>query len=205
MHKGVILLVEASDKEEALNEVESFLEPYGEGFVWDWYQIGGRWNNTLAPKDKLDMFKEKCDSILSKNEHGWLTQNEIDSKQELLQKAWEECGLEGNNNYCNHYNLPEDGNVYDIVPLKDCIDVVKEWCKDLDKEREELWNKLVQAKEESKEGKWDSTGYLAGQYRDAQYGNFCFDSNVYNVTEELAEDIPDNIEEYFAVMVDMHN
>lgn len=164
MHKGVILLVKASDKEEALSEVESFLEPYGEGFVWDWYQIGGRWNNTLAPKDK-----------------------------------------QGNNNYCDHYSLPEYGNVYDIVPLKDCIDVVKEWCKDLDKEREELWDKLVQAKEEAKEGKWDSTGYLAGQYRDAHYGNFCFDSNVYNVTEGLAEDIPDNIEEYFAVMVDMHN
>ena len=66
-------------------------------------------------------------------------------------------------------------------------------------------NEDILAKEEAKEGKWNSIGYLAGQYRDAQYGNFCFDSNVYNVTEGLAENIPDNIEEYFAVMVDMHN
>ena len=70
MHKGVILLVKTLDKEEALNEVESFLEPYGEGDVWDWYRIGGRWNNTLAPKDKLDIFKEKCDTILVKEEYG---------------------------------------------------------------------------------------------------------------------------------------
>ena len=38
MHKGVILLVKTLDKEEALNEVESFLEPYGEGDVWGAYR-----------------------------------------------------------------------------------------------------------------------------------------------------------------------
>ena len=204
MHKGVILLVKASDKEEALSEVESFLELYGEGDVWDWYQMGGRWNNTLAPKDKLDLFREKCKGILTREEYG-ITQNEINSKQELLQKAWEECGLEGNNKYCDHYALPEVGNTYDIVPLKDCIETVKEWCKNLEEEKEQLWNKLLKAKEEAKEGQWDSTGYLAGQYKDAQYGNFCFDSNVYDITTQQAETIPENIEEYFAVMVDMHN
>ena len=204
MHKGVILLVKASDKEEALSEVESFLEPYGEGDVWDWYQIGGRWNNTLAPKDKLDLFREKCKSILTREEYG-VSQNEIDSKQELLQKAWEECGLEGSNEYCDHYDLPEAGNMYDIVPLRNCIETVKEWCKNLEEEQEQLWNKLLKAKEEAKDGQWDSTGYLAGQYKDAKYGNFCFDSNVYDITTQQAETIPENIEEYFAVMVDMHN
>lgn len=54
MHKGVILLVKAESKENALEQVKDFMEPYGEGFVWDWYQIGGRWNNELAPKDLVD-------------------------------------------------------------------------------------------------------------------------------------------------------
>ena len=72
MHKGIILLVKTKNKEDVLSLVEQFLEPYGNGDVWDWYQIGGRWNNTLAPKDKLDNFRKKCDEILVKTEHGWI-------------------------------------------------------------------------------------------------------------------------------------
>ena len=37
MHKGVILLVKAQDKEEAKQEVSNFMEQYGDGDVWDWY------------------------------------------------------------------------------------------------------------------------------------------------------------------------
>ena len=51
MHKGVIILVEAEDRQDAMNKVEDFLEPYGDGDVWDWYSIGNRWHNTLAPAE----------------------------------------------------------------------------------------------------------------------------------------------------------
>lgn len=205
MHKGVILLVKTRDKEEILSLVDQFLEPYGNGDVWDWYQIGGRWNNTLAPKDKLDNFKKKCDEILVKTEHGWISQQKVDSKQEQLQKAWEECGLEGLNSYCNHYGLGEEGNTYDIVSLKDCIDTVKEWIKDLEKEKEEVYEKMIQARSDAKEGKYDMSGYYAGLYKDAQYQNFCFKTNVYNISTDEAETIPEDIEEYYAVMLDIHN
>ena len=206
MHKGVILLVKSTDREEILSEVEKFMEPYGDGNVWDWYRIGGRWNNTLAPKDKLEKFQKKCDEILVKDEeHGFLSQKEVDNKQDLLQKAWEEVGLEGENSYCNHYNLPHEGNIYDIVKLTDCIETVKSWCRDLEREKVDIWEKMVDAKEKADKGEYDMSGYFAGQYKDAQYGSFCFESNVYNISEWKAEKIPDNIDEYYAIMVDMHN
>ena len=59
MHKGVILLIAVESKDDALEEVEGFLERYGDGNVWDWYQIGGRWNNTFAPKELKDKFDKK--------------------------------------------------------------------------------------------------------------------------------------------------
>ena len=204
MHKGVIILTQANSKEEALGNVENFLESY-EGEVWDWYQIGGRWNNTLAPKDKLNLFNEQANLILVRNEQGWLSQQEIDDKQEQLQKIWEKCGLEGLNPYCDHYKLSSEGNTYDIVPLANCIDIVKEWCKDLEKEKEELWDKLLEAKEKANAGEYDSTGYYAELYKNAQYENFSFESNVFNAAEYIAEEVPEDIENYYAVMVDLHN
>jgi hypothetical protein len=49
------------------------------------------------------------------------------------------------------------------------------------------------------------SAYYAARYSDAAYGNFCFDTNVYNITECEAESIPEDIESYYAVVVDMHN
>ena len=139
MHKGIIILVKAENREDAKCKVDEFMESYGNGDVWDWYTVGGRWNGNLAPKEKLEKFTEKVNKILVKSEEGWLFQSEVDKKQEDLQKAWEECGLEGLNSYCNHYKLDDDGNVYDIVPLESCLSTVQEWMRDLTKEKEELW------------------------------------------------------------------
>lgn len=50
MHKGVILLVEAEDSSGAIDKVNEFMERYGEGDVWDWFVIGGRWSGLLNNK-----------------------------------------------------------------------------------------------------------------------------------------------------------
>lgn len=150
MHKGLILLVKAEDKSEAIEKVNDFMEPYGDGDVWDWFSIGGRWNNTLAPKELKEKWDEEAKKILPKNEHGWLYQNDIDKNQDALQKAWEDLGLKGKNQYCNHYNLGSDGNYYDCVPLPECIDTVKEWVKDLGKEADELFEKLTEERQKKK-------------------------------------------------------
>jgi hypothetical protein len=207
MHKGVILLTEAFDKNEALDNVHNFLEPYGNGDVWDWYQIGGRWNNTLAPKELIDQFHIKVDNeiLIKKEGFPFISQQQVDENQEKLQQAWEELGLKGLNNYCNHYNLPDEGNTYDIVKLSDCVETVKEWLRDIPKALQETWDDMVKAREESKEGKYSMVGYYAGIYKDLDYGNFSFETNVYNIDENEPEKIPKDIEGWWAIMVDMHN
>lgn len=43
MHALHLLAVEAEDKDEALELVDTYLEPFGDGLVWDWWAVGGRW------------------------------------------------------------------------------------------------------------------------------------------------------------------
>lgn len=207
MHKGVILLIAVESKDDALEEVEGFLERYGDGNVWDWYQIGGRWNNTFAPKELKDKFDQKVNSeILVKLEgKPWISQQQIDDNQELLQSTWEELGLLGNNPYCNHYHLPNEGNIYDVVKLASCVETVKEWIRDSNKEAEELFKKIVKSREKAKEGEYDMSGYYAKQYSDIIGGYFSFETNVYNISTGEAELLPEDIDNYYAVMVDMHN
>jgi hypothetical protein len=44
MHFNHIVVVKANDKKDAIQKAEEFLEPYGKGDVWDWFEIGGRWS-----------------------------------------------------------------------------------------------------------------------------------------------------------------
>lgn len=207
MHKGVILLVKASDRDEAIEKVNDFMEPYGNGDVWDWFEIGGRWNNTLAPKELVDQFNIKVDNhILKKEEHGFISQKQVEEKKAELQAAWEELGLKGLNPHTDHYKLPSDGNEYDAVPLSECIDTVKDWIQDLGKVADEYFEKLVEERQKEKAGeKGSMSAYYAGLYKDAAYQNFSFESNVYDVDTDAAETIPEDITGYYAVMVDMHN
>jgi len=209
MHKGNILLVKSNDKESALEKVNEFLEPYGNGKEWDWFAIGGRWHNSLAPKEKKDSWNKKAESILPKREGGMIYSSDVETFAAELQEAWESEGLNGNNPHYSNYKLPEDGDYYDVIPLHDCIDTVKGWVKDIAKEKNKLWDKMVEARNEEVEKNMANnhgmTGYFAGEYYDLDYGKFCFESNVYNITREEAETIPENITGYFAIMVDLHN
>lgn len=204
MHKGVILLTKASDINEALNKITEFLEPYGDGEVWDWYQIGGRWQNTLAPKDLKSKWYDIIKTFIKQEEWG-ISQQEIKNNAVRLQEEWEKLGLLGNNPYADHYSLPTDGNAYDVVLLEDCLPTVKDWVKDVKEEMANTWNEMVKAKEEAADGKYDMSGYYAGIYRNLHYGNFSFENNVFNIDDYTAEEIPGDIEGWYAVMVDMHN
>lgn len=204
MHKGVILLTQASDRDEAISNVEEFLEQYGDGDVWDWYQIGGRWQNTLAPKDLKEKWYENIKTFLKEGEWG-IMQSDIDNNAEALQNSWETLGLLGSNPYSNHYNLGTKGNYYDAMLLSDCLPTVKDWVKDVAKEKIELWEKLIEAKGKAERGEYDMSGYYAGLYRDLDYGSFCFECNVFDTDNFESETIPEEIEGWWAVMVDMHN
>lgn len=209
MHKGVILLMKADNKEDALSQANTFMndDGRGDGNVRDRYVVGWRWNSILNPKH--DEFTEKAKEILKPDTHWYITQNLVDSNQDNLQKLWEDMWQAGPNPYSNHYALPNDGWLYDIMELKDCIDVVKEWVWDLEKEAQENWDRMIKEKEnemsQDKPSYATMSAYYAWKYRDAKYWNFCFESNVYNIEESEAEKIPEDITWYRAVMIDMHN
>jgi hypothetical protein len=207
MHKGVILLTEANTRDDAIDRVTKFLEPYGDGRVWDWYQIGGRWHNTLAPEDKLNEFQTYVTDLLKEQDCNidFISQKDIDRNAEEIKGKWEALGLKGKNPYSfNQYLMDgEDKSDYNAVPLEDCFVTVKQWVVNIELEKEKAFNDLV--KERATGDAFSLDGYYADRYANLDYRRFCFDSNVYDITEQIGEQIPDNIEDYWAVMIDLHN
>lgn len=209
MHKGVICLTQAADRDEAISNVESFLEQYGDGDVWDWYVIGGRWSGTLNAKTKE--FFEKAAKLFKdaypENNHDFLTQNMVNEQAIPLQKIWEDMGQTSKNPYSRDQYKDVTGDD-DAVLLSDCIEVVNEWKKDMNAEAEEMWAKMVEARENEKENPTATmSAYYAGLYRDLKYDSFSFESNVYDIVNHTnnPEEALKEPEKWFAVMVDMHN
>lgn len=207
MHKWVILLTKATDRAEAVGNAHEFLSEFQDK-VWDRYQIWGRRTSTLAP-DVEKFYKFASTQMKNESWFGFSTKD-VEEKQPELQAEWERMWMEWPNPYADHYSLPNDWGVYDVMPLKECQEVVKSWIRNLDEEKEKLWEQMIEAKESAKQNEngnkySDMSWYYANRYAEAQYGSFCFDSNVYDITVDLWEEMPKDIEWYRAVMVDMHN
>ena len=205
MHKAVICLTKASDRDEAISNVESFLEEYGDGDVWDWYVIGGRWSGTLNSKSKE--FFEKAEAHFKKmypDKGEFLSTKMVQEQTQALELIWESLEGVGSNPYARS-SYDDFGNDDDIVPLSTCIDVVKEWTKDLNQEAENYWAKMLEAKKP--ESEHDMSAYYANRYAEAKYDEFCFESNVYDIENETNNPTQalEEADEYFAVMIDMHN
>lgn len=70
MHFVHMLAIEADDKDHAREQVDTFLAEYGDGKVWDWYEIGGRWDgaldgeNILRYSDKPEVFKTAVEDAI---------------------------------------------------------------------------------------------------------------------------------------------
>jgi len=195
MHKGIILLVKG---ESPLEKVREFLDEYKDN-VWDWYQIGERWNQSLAPM--FEKFEKEVKKILNIDKNGMISQKEIDSKQSELQVLWKSLNGKGSNPYCNNYKLPETGNFYYILPLKDCINTVKKWQQTIqdcikEEKKAEYWI--------TRYNDWNMYGYLLGKAANLYQQKFCFDCNVFNI-ESYDYNIPNDIENYHAIMIYIHN
>lgn len=216
MHKGVILLLKATDREDAISQVDSFMVEYQDQ-VWDWWVYGGRWNGTLAPVEQSKLWKTFAENLLNTGGRGFISQADVDNHQAELQGEWERLGLEGQNPYCNHYDLPKTGGNYDIVPLVDCIQTVKEWWQDPyeagQKEEEEAkkWRlrkrdggKLRDDMTDEQIKKDTMYGYILGCAAKLYHQDFSFECNVYNI-EENDFSIPEELSGWYAVMIDMHD
>jgi hypothetical protein len=205
MHKGVILLMKASDKDEVLEKTQAFMVQHGDGDVWDWYVIGGRWSGTLNSKSKE--FFEKAEAHFKKmypDKGEFLSTKMVQEQTQALELIWESLEGVGLNPYARS-SYDDFGKDDDIVPLSTCIDVVKEWTKDLNEESKKYWEKMLEAKKP--ESEHDMSAYYANRYAEAKYDEFCFESNVYDIENETnnPSQALEEVDEYFAVMIDMHN
>jgi len=218
MHKGIIILTQAEHRDEALTNVEVFLDMYKDQ-VWDWYAIGNRWHNALAPKDKLKEFnewvrKEFSDAFIE--EHGGYQPQKLETPEnrEKIQNKWQELGLKGINSYYSGFGfgLDDSEDDYNVIPLRDCIDTVKEWVRDLDKEIENEWKEMVEIKNEMNENEdkrkllKSTLAYKSKKFSEVVGDYFSDNSNVYDETTGYGERIPneEDIDKYWAVMVDIH-
>jgi hypothetical protein len=205
MHKGVILLTKASDKDEAIENANTFLEGYGDGDVWDWYVIGGRWSGTLNPKSSKFFLKAEAHFKKMYPDKGeFLSTKMVQEQTQALELIWEEIGGEGSNPYARS-SYDRDGDDDDALPLSNCVRVVTEWTKDMNAEAETFWTKMLEAKKPDSEH--DMSAYYANRYAECKYDEFCFESNVYDIDEQTNNPSTalENVDQYFAVMVDMHN
>jgi hypothetical protein len=208
MHKGIILLVktddfEGVDREWLLNAVQEFMSGY-QDTVYDYWSVGGRWTQHLCSKRKEfmcwanDLFKNKKD--------GFVSYNEIEENKEALQEKWNSLGLSGQNPHCNHYNIGFEGQDYDILPLSECLEIVKDWNIDHIAEGK---NKVKHAddwltKRAGEADVYDMYGYYlksASQFFRQEFSSNC---NIYNITCENYS-IPEDITGWWAVMVDIHS
>lgn len=215
MHKGIMLIVAAEDADDAKSKVEEFLGDYGDGKVWDWYVVGGRWSGKL---NKLyDKFKAAAKkhfvSVYGKEAVQFLSTKMVEEQAETLKAIWEKMGGAGKNPYARDAYADRTG-ADDIMPLSECAAIVKKWKRDLVKEANKAFRQLcIERKKEREARKRGETyvntmsAYYAGIYKDATYDDFCFDSNTYDIdagtndpTAALA-----NPEGRWVVMVDLHN
>ena len=200
MHKGIIILVKADSKENALNKVHDDFMPQYQDQVWDWYAIGGRWSQTLAPK-----YVEFLKAI---KQFDLQYTSGVEKHREELQKIWEDLGMKGLSPYADHYKLPDDGAYYDVIALESCIKRVQDWqqspedgFKELE-EAKERW--LEKPKEKGNEPDLNMYGYSLKNVAHLFQQDFSFETNVFN-TESYNFSIPEDMEGWFAVMVDIHN
>jgi|SRR6185312_508177 len=212
MHKGVILLVKATNREDAIGKVNTFMEPYGNGDVWDWFAIGNRWHNALAPTDKVKSFEEKAFKLYPQLKGAYAVNDVENSKDRpIIQQLWKDAGLKGVNPYFSSYgfDVEDSEEDYNVVPLAECMDTVKTWCLNRAKKAQEYWDKMLESKEKESAKKSEYLGGMsatyAGWYKTVCDGYFSFQCNVFNIDEEESETVPEDATGYYAVMVDMHN
>lgn len=195
MHKLVILLVESNSRKDAIEKTENFLNNYGDNKVFDYYRIGGQWESILAPEDLFNSYIE-------------LSGKYISNKKDItkLQEIWETLGLKGQCPHHYHYTSSINPNLYNAVPLNECLPTVKSFLKDIELEKEKLWEQIIKEKEMEDSGEksfW--LAYNMRQYSQLDYRDeFNIEKNVFNITDYESEVIPEKIENYWAIVIDMH-
>lgn len=200
MHKGVILLVKASNRNEAKGKAETFLSQHdqenGTG-VWDWYVIGGRWTGTLTGYDpEADPANnEKCDTCGGTGKRT----DEVAEANPSLKERCNGCGGKGHRVKWPTEWKPHAGDITRASDPK-AAEKIKEWS---DGWAGGVREQLTQSRKAFK-GQKSMQEYLRRKERELRDDVFQFDSNVFDVDRNTNVP-PADLSGYWAVMIDMHS
>lgn len=187
-HTGIILLVKAESRQQAVKYAKEFLADYGDWRVYDYYRIGGGWSGWLTnynPRDNPANL-EFCSCC---NGSGKSPSNANDPcfpcQGTGKSLKWELASYKG-----------------DVLPLRD---VKEDVLKFLGSWREEALKRANEgiAKYE-KEGDESMLGFYLVQKGNLLRGAFSWYSTVYDVENE-SNGVPVRTDGYWAVVVDMHS
>lgn len=214
MHFLKLLLTKAENKKEVLDKARTFLEDYHNN-VYDWYQFGGRWSNRLGPIDKMKEFQKWAKETYSEIfKNGGYRAKDIEAEpvKSELQNKWEEIGLRGKNIYSDPWGLKiTDEDLlegYDIMPLEEVVDRVKQYAPDREKRIKEQWGRIEEAMKKYFEGK---TKYFPSyEFRimaDFTSTDFTSETTIYNIDDYMgdSEAIPEDLEGWWVIVADLHN
>jgi len=214
MHYLLILINKAENEETALNNVENFLELF-EGDLFDYYQIGGRWNNYLAPKNiKMEhekWVKEKFkDAFYKDGSYNISIIEEKDNRIEI-QKKWIELGGKGLNPFFSVHVFGNEKHPYNVVPVKNCLDNIKEMMRtvaSIEAEREKRWEELLKLRNEKRNPvlvEWAALALVKAYdiNLNEETTVYFIDENV-EITDQNINILNDHLDEYYAIVVDIH-
>jgi hypothetical protein len=194
------MITRASTGDDAIDHVEEFLEKYRDK-CYDWYAIGGRWSNLLAPmydecvqkaQKYLDSFKGKPDD-----------QQPTDAQRNLvLQKIWEACHGLGTHPFM------EGKHEYNAFKLFGCLNTVSKYVPESSgalgfamlREAEEFLEKDGHV---SHEPDLQTYGYYLQRAGKVFQETFNTEINFYNIDDENYA-LPEDPLGWYAVVVDLH-
>ncbi len=196
MHKWLLLIVPATDREEAINEAERFMDANTGIEVFDHYSLWGRRAEVLKPVETFDN-PEEVKHFLS-----WVKIENPDTQKIALKRR--ELGYESTPPTLTltagqSLTIEETDKRRVAMPYEECQDVVKEWLTFRDKKLTDSRASLMEDPDRS------LAGYHAIKRWNIKQEYFSFDTDVYDVDRWWANHVPDTTEDYWVVVVDMHN
>lgn len=176
-HKGLIILTQAESREEALENAVQFLDQNDVNYV-----IGGRWSGTLNPKTKefYEETKKHFDQVYP--DLKLLTHNVIKDEKETLDKIWNDLGQTTINPYLRQISFFDTTGEDDVIELSECVDIVKEFSKDLKSLCDTYFQNMLKAREDEKINEGSTmSAYWAKLYSDMRYDNFSDESDLFDI------------------------
>lgn len=193
MHKGIILICEAEDADTARGIVEDFAEMHLND-MFEYYTIGGRWSGCLNNFFHIYEEEAKKRNINSSDDEGNIE----------LQKYWEDLGGYDFHPFSRD-NYNDSRYLDDVLPLGECLDIIRNWRVNRDNAIQNAYHKLVKNYEEHITNGAILNGWYGREYYEAVSDDLTPDSNVYNITDEtntITDELLENPGGYYAVMVD---